>query len=47
MPHVLWDPEVHYRVNKSLPLVPILSQVNPANSFPPHVSKIHSNIISR
>jgi hypothetical protein len=45
IPSILWNPKVQYRVQKSPPLVPILSHIDPIHSIPSYLSKIHFNIV--
>jgi hypothetical protein len=40
-PNILWNPRVHYHVNKSPPRVHILNEMNPVHITPSYFSKIH------
>jgi hypothetical protein len=45
IPHQLWNAKVHYRVNNSPSLVPVLNEMNPFHAFASYFTKIHFNII--
>jgi hypothetical protein len=44
-PYILWNPKVHYRVDKSPLLIPILSQMHPVQTLPTYFRTIHSSVI--
>lgn len=47
MSHILWNWKVYYRVYKSPPVEPILSQFSPVHAFIPCCYTVHFNIIIR
>jgi hypothetical protein len=44
LPHILWNPKVHYRIHKTSPLDPNLNQIDAVHTIPSYLTKIYFNI---
>ena len=45
IPHIIWNPKVHYCVQQKPPFVPIVSHTNPTHAISSYFFNIHFNIV--
>jgi len=45
IPHLLWNPMIHYYINVTPPWFHILIQINPVHTLPTDLFRVHFNIV--